>query len=98
MLLIFVKETFLCGLKPTNFETDQDALKQLKTRLANLFGNIIEIHENLRKEEIVEPVYGPFFDMAVKSWHTTIDGQQKVVYALTGCSMKQVEGKRVYVK
>lgn len=93
-----MKEAFLNGLKPTDFQSDQNALKSLRIRLGTLFGNIDEVHEGLRKNETVVPKYGPYFDMAIKSWYAEVDGTQNTVYALTGCSMREVEGKKAYVK
>lgn len=91
MKSISLQPTFLLGLKPTDFESDPDALGKLKTRLNNLFGNLIDVHKGVKKNEEIKPTYGPYLNMAIKSWRTIIEGDEVVAYALTGCSLREIE-------
>ncbi|KAI5117475.1 hypothetical protein M0805_007179 [Coniferiporia weirii] len=78
-------KVFLAGLDPCDLHSDRNALMALKRRLRGCLGNLVEVHEGLKRQELVEAQYGPFLDLAIKSWEVDDADRKKVVYSLTGC-------------
>ncbi|THH12013.1 hypothetical protein EW145_g287 [Phellinidium pouzarii] len=77
-------KTFLAGLDPCDFHEETDKLTVVQRRLRECLGNLVEVHEGLKKQELVEAQYGPFLDLAVKSWEVDDRKRKRVVYSLTG--------------
>ena len=77
--------SFLSGLEACDLRSNRDRLMAVKRRLRTLFGNLVEVHEGLKRQEIINPEYGPYLDIAIKSWEVIDHDSETVVYSLTGC-------------
>ncbi|KAH8117006.1 hypothetical protein DFH11DRAFT_1578632 [Phellopilus nigrolimitatus] len=78
-------KTFLTGIQPCDLRADRERLMAVKRRLRGCLGNLVEVHEGIKRNETIDPEFGPFLDLAIKSWEVD-DGVRKLVtYALTGC-------------
>lgn len=76
---------FLSGLEPCDLRGNRDRLMAVKRRFRTLFGNLVEVHEDLKRQDTIEPEYGPYLDIAIKSWEVTDHDSETVVYSLTDC-------------
>ena len=74
---------FLSGLPPSDL-SEGDNLDNLRSRLAGLLGNLIEVHEGLKCRKRVDPKYGPYQDFAMKSWRISEGRKSMITYAITG--------------
>lgn len=58
----------------------------VKKRLRSLLGNLVEVHEGIKRQEVIKPEFIPYLDISVKCWEATDDDNSKnIVYSLTGC-------------
>ena len=72
-------------MKPCDLKADKAALSAIERRLRGCLGNLIEVHEAAKRGDLVEPQFGSYFDLAVKSWEVREGDERRVLYALTGC-------------
>ena len=86
---------FLRGLEPADLRVDPERREKLERRLRPLLGNLTEVHEGMRKKEIVKPKYGPYWDMAITSWR--VPEVNQTVYSLTGCELVQWYPKSISI-
>jgi len=80
---IFIKDIFL-GIKPVDFSSNDAELEILAGRLKPLLGNLLDVHESLKKNSRLEPQLGPYMDLAIDSQKSE---RGRVVYGLTGCNI-----------
>ncbi|KAH7104416.1 hypothetical protein BKA62DRAFT_694591 [Auriculariales sp. MPI-PUGE-AT-0066] len=81
-------EAFL-DLSPKHLDDHPELVEQLKRNLRIVFGNLVEVHEFLSKDEIVQAKPAPEFDFCVQTWLAPVEktsGKEPVrSYNLFGC-------------
>lgn len=77
-------KNFFLGIKPLDFSVNEAELDILTERLKPLLGNLLDVHEGLRKNSKLNVQPGPYMDLAIDSQKS--EGG-RVVYGLTGCNI-----------
>lgn len=77
--------TFLANLAPADLRENKVLVHVLKKRLGVVFGNLLEVHERLDRDEIVKAEPGPLFDFCVHSW--VMEGHSQRAFNMFGCSI-----------
>lgn len=83
LLSLTSKKHFLSGLPPCDL-TEGDNLQTLRVRLGGLLGNLVEVHEGLKRREKVEVRTNALTEFAIKSWEIGVERKKYVIYAMTG--------------
>ena len=76
----------MSGIEPCELRGNRNQLMAVKKRLRSLLGNLVEVHEGIKRQEVINPEYIPYLDISVKIWEATDDdNSETIVYSLTGC-------------
>lgn len=79
----------MSGIKPCDLSLNEKAMWAVKRRFRECLGNLIEVHDCIKRQEKVEPRYGPYYDFAVEKAKVTLDGEyERVIFSMTGCELE----------